>query len=190
MSPARLPPSRGGRLNSGMNASVGAGGDRWKQPQPVAARSVNGDDYGGGRIGSAPRPGSRQPARSVTPGSSETGMPASRMPKWKRDHMAFQQAVNAGRKLKAAQEAGMPLPPPEPTSDEVDDRVPCPHCGRRFNAMAAERHIPKCSSIMAKPKTLTRGGGGQAVSERPRPGGTAGRGALRGGFGGGREFVL
>ena len=33
------------------------------------------------------------------------------------------------------------------------------HCGRRFNAMAAERHIPKCTSIMAKPKTLARGGG-------------------------------
>ena len=28
--------------------------------------------------------------------------------------------------------------------------VPCPHCGRRFNENAAERHIPKCNDIKAK----------------------------------------
>ena len=68
--------------------------------------------------------------------------------------------MSQGRRLKAAEEAGVDLatlPPPAPP--EYDDRVPCPHCGRRFNAMAAERHIPKCTSIMAKPKTLARGGG-------------------------------
>ena len=57
----------------------------------------------------------------------------------------------------------MPLSalPPPPTDPSLDDRVPCPHCGRKFNATAAERHIPKCSSIRAKPKTLVRGGNGQ-----------------------------
>ena len=49
------------------------------------------------------------------------------------------------------------LPPPAPVEDEYDDRVPCPHCGRKFNSTAAERHIPKCTSIRAKPKTLMRG---------------------------------
>lgn len=115
-------------------------------------------------------------------------MPANRLPKWKRDHMAFQAAVNAGRQITAAQAAGRPLPPPEPSLDECDDRVPCPHCGRRFNANAAERHIPKCTSINAKPKMLTRGGGGQAISSAPRQ--RAGGRSFGGGFGGGREFVL
>ena len=89
-------------------------------------------------------------------------MPANKMPKWKRDHQAFQAAVRAGRQVKEAQERGIPLsalPPPPSIDPEEDDRVPCPHCGRRFAPKAAERHIPKCSSIQAKPKTLVRGSG-------------------------------
>jgi len=33
-----------------------------------------------------------------------------------------------------------------------EQRVPCPHCGRRFGQLQAERHIPKCASIVNKPK--------------------------------------
>ena len=54
--------------------------------------------------------------------------------------------AGAGRQAAQAQKAGIPLsalPPPPPAATEFDDRVPCPHCGRKFNANAAERHIPK-----------------------------------------------
>ena len=44
-----------------------------------------------------------------------------------------------------------------------DGLVPCPHCNRRFNQKAAERHIPKCKDIKAKPRTLRRGAGTGAV---------------------------
>lgn len=37
------------------------------------------------------------------------------------------------------------LPPPPPL--DTSDYVPCPHCGRRFNEAAADRHIPKCKNI-------------------------------------------
>ncbi|KAL3152881.1 Zinc finger C2HC domain-containing protein 1A [Trebouxia sp. C0009 RCD-2024] len=37
--------------------------------------------------------------------------------------------------------------------------VLCPHCGRRFNETAAERHIPKCQDIRAKPSRLLAGAG-------------------------------
>lgn len=43
------------------------------------------------------------------------------------------------------------LPPPPPL--DTSDYVPCPHCGRKFNEAAAERHIPKCVNIKHnKPK--------------------------------------
>ena len=124
---------------------------------PSASRAGAGDRAarhgGSGGSGEALRPG----------GSTHEGasMPANRMPKWKRDHAAFQAALKAGRQLKAAQEAGIPLSslPPPPSIPDHDDRTACPHCGRRFNQQAAERHIPKCTSIAAKPKMLTRGGG-------------------------------
>lgn len=38
--------------------------------------------------------------------------------------------------------------------------IPCPHCGRRFNAKAAERHIPSCATTINKPKFLKAGTGG------------------------------
>ena len=89
-------------------------------------------------------------------------MPANKMPKWKRDRNALRDAMRAGMELQEAKDAGVPLhllPPPPPAYDEYDDRVQCPHCFRKFNESAAERHIPKCSSIQAKPKTLVRGTG-------------------------------
>lgn len=43
------------------------------------------------------------------------------------------------------------LPPPPPL--DTSDYVQCPHCGRKFNQTAAERHIPKCVNIRHnKPK--------------------------------------
>lgn len=45
--------------------------------------------------------------------------------------------------MTAAQKTGGPLPPPPPPAANPD-YVQCPHCSRRFNEHAAERHIPFC----------------------------------------------
>lgn len=42
------------------------------------------------------------------------------------------------------------LAPPPPSSNP--DYIQCPHCMRKFNQKAGERHIPKCKDTINKPK--------------------------------------
>lgn len=77
------------------------------------------------------------------------------VPKWKAQHEELVQSMKYMRKIKAAQEAGISLrdlPPPPSTSSHHDDRVPCPHCGRKFEETVAARHIPACANTVNKPK--------------------------------------
>ena len=60
--------------------------------------------------------------------------------------------------IQKAIDEGGPLPEHSPTYDP--SLVPCPHCGRKFNAPAGARHIPQCLKIIAKPSTLKKGEGG------------------------------
>ena len=81
--------------------------------------------------------------------------------KWRMKSNAFREAMKASRAVAAHLQAGRPaseLPPPRMSDPALDDRVPCPHCGRRFNDVAAQRHIPLCNKIVAKPKALLRKG--------------------------------
>ncbi|XP_037088912.1 zinc finger C2HC domain-containing protein 1C-like isoform X2 [Pollicipes pollicipes] len=86
---------------------------------------------------------------------------------WRKQHEEFVANIRAAKQAQAHLDAGgkledLPPPPPSDTSDYVE----CPHCGRRFNEAAADRHIPKCSSISSNkapgqppPKQGGRGGG-------------------------------
>ncbi|CAH0678721.1 unnamed protein product [Chilo suppressalis] len=77
---------------------------------------------------------------------------------WRQKHEEFIQAIRAAKQVQAHLNAGgklSDLPPPPPS--ENPDYVQCPHCSRRFNQSAAERHIPKCSSYQFnKPKPNAR----------------------------------
>jgi len=77
---------------------------------------------------------------------------------WKDESNAFREAMKAAREVSKAIATGAPLPPPTPSAPDPS-LIPCPHCTRRFSVKAADRHIPQCQNIIAKPSTLKRGGG-------------------------------
>lgn len=93
---------------------------------------------------------------------------------WRTRHRELVAAARAGRGVGG--QSGAPAPfgghsglAGDDGSPDSDSRVPCPHCGRRFGQMQAERHISKCVSIFNKPKPppqLRQQGGRQ--QEEPR----------------------
>lgn len=87
--------------------------------------------------------------------------------KWKSQSMALRRAMLEARG-KSTKGLGDDL-----DMGVVDSLVPCPHCSRKFNQKAADRHIPQCQSIKAKPKTLKKNTGMSAVAKAKK--GTTGR---------------
>lgn len=81
------------------------------------------------------------------------------MPSWKKQSEAFRQAIKQARMVDQCVKEGKPLsslPAPPPTDPALDDRVACPHCGRRFGQSQADRHIPFCASRTAKQRNHKR----------------------------------
>ncbi|XP_059096347.1 ensconsin-like isoform X2 [Tigriopus californicus] len=67
---------------------------------------------------------------------------------WRKKREEFINALRAAKEAQRYVAAGgkisdLPPPPPMDTSDYIQ----CPHCGRKFNEAAADRHIPKCKDI-------------------------------------------
>lgn len=93
-------------------------------------------------------------------------VPAQKVPKWKQQSAQLRAAMAANRQVVDAKAQGKDLRSLPPAPSMPDDRVPCPHCGRKFAELAAERHIPRCKDIMAKPGRLQAGGGRGAHMRR------------------------
>jgi hypothetical protein len=73
---------------------------------------------------------------------------------WRIKSEAFRRAMKESRIMTQFQKEGRSLkdlPPQKALPPELDDRIPCPHCGRRFGQQQAERHIPKCKETKARP---------------------------------------
>lgn len=79
--------------------------------------------------------------------------PKPKPSKFKQEHEKLVEALRAARKIQAyekAKEEGKAVgPPPELPKYEIadDDRVPCPYCGRKFGADAAQKHISVCERM-------------------------------------------
>lgn len=77
---------------------------------------------------------------------------------WRKVHNDFIETIRYAKEVQAHVAAGGNLKDmrPPPTSD-TSDYIQCPHCGRKFNQAAAERHIPKCKNMQHnKPREQTR----------------------------------
>jgi len=93
----------------------------------------------------------RQARKGIVGISKEVEAPKSA---WRQKSEAFRAAMKDAQVVKKFQKEGRPmseLPPPRSTDPMLDDRTPCPHCGRRFGAEQAARHIPLCKNTKAKP---------------------------------------
>ncbi|XP_053669464.1 LOW QUALITY PROTEIN: zinc finger C2HC domain-containing protein 1C [Anopheles marshallii] len=101
---------------------------------------------------------SRKPSSQL---STATGGAGGKPSNWRKKHEEFIATIRAAKEMKAHLARGgklSDLPPPPPS--ENPDYVQCPHCMRRFNQTAADRHIPKCATMLhnkpkPKPKAST-----------------------------------
>lgn len=82
--------------------------------------------------------------------SSKPQIPKSN---WRQKHEDFIRAIRYAKQATNYEKAGGRLAdlPPPPASVNPD-YIQCPHCGRNYAPTVAERHIPKCVNIVAKPK--------------------------------------
>ncbi|XP_017848506.1 microtubule-associated protein 4 isoform X2 [Drosophila busckii] len=68
---------------------------------------------------------------------------------WRKQHEEFIEAIRSAKQVQAHLKRGgklSDLPPPPPS--ENPDYIQCQYCGRRFNPQAAERHIPRCATMI------------------------------------------
>uniref|UniRef100_U5EPU9 C2HC/C3H-type domain-containing protein n=1 Tax=Corethrella appendiculata TaxID=1370023 RepID=U5EPU9_9DIPT len=97
---------------------------------------------------------SNQKTRSKSIQEKQIQAVSSRKNDWRRKHEEFINAIRAAKEVQAHIAKGgklSDLPPPPPS--ENPDYIQCPHCLRRFNETAANRHIPKCATMLHnKPK--------------------------------------
>jgi len=110
-------------------------------------------------------------------GETKTDKPA-KSSAWRQKSEAFRAAMKDAQMVQKFQKEGRPLselPPPKATAPELDDRVQCPHCGRRFGQQQAERHIPHCKNTKNKAKPPP--GRGAAGSAAPKGATRKGRNA-------------
>lgn len=96
---------------------------------------------------------SRQRAEGTDISQLKPVKPKAEPPKkpnnWRQKHDDFIASIRASKVAFQAVKEGKELPPPPPPTYDPD-YIQCPHCQRRFNESAAERHINFCKEQAAR----------------------------------------
>uniref|UniRef100_A0A8C0AUT9 Zinc finger C2HC-type containing 1B n=1 Tax=Buteo japonicus TaxID=224669 RepID=A0A8C0AUT9_9AVES len=82
----------------------------------------------------------KQPPQKKQPGKKSN---------WRQHHEDFIKTIQSAKQVTKALREGRPLPPLPPPSINPD-YIQCPHCSRRFNEAAAQRHIKFCEEQAAR----------------------------------------
>jgi len=105
------------------------------------------------------RGGPQKPQPVNRGGGNQKGGGNGKMAKWKMQSEQLRQAMKANRMIAEAKARGEDIRNIafDAPAEELDDRVPCPYCGRKFAQLTADRHIPHCKNTQAKPNFLKAG---------------------------------
>jgi endogenous inhibitor of DNA gyrase (YacG/DUF329 family) len=96
--------------------------------------------------------------------------------KWRQQHEEFVAAMKYNRQVSKVEQMGgdiRKMAPPPPSSGV--GLVPCPHCGRKFGEVQANKHIPACKNTINKPKPPPGRAGGGFGGSNAAYGGNTGR---------------
>jgi len=96
---------------------------------------------------------SKQSSSTMGRSARQSAAAAGGTAKWRQDSEAFREAMKGAREYSSAIASG--APPPVIASRPDPSYIQCPHCSRRFNQTAGERHIPVCNS-KSRPQALKR----------------------------------
>lgn len=101
----------------------------------------------------------KKSSTSTRPSSATSATPSKS--NWRDQSNAFREAMKAARNFNnqsSGSSSSSTLA--APSSPYIDPSfIQCPNCLRRFNQKAAERHLPICKNIQAKPTSLKKGTG-------------------------------
>eukprot|EP01062_Namystynia_karyoxenos_P069572 TRINITY_DN6504_c0_g2_i1.p1 TRINITY_DN6504_c0_g2~~TRINITY_DN6504_c0_g2_i1.p1 ORF type:complete len:618 (+),score=145.35 TRINITY_DN6504_c0_g2_i1:96-1856(+) len=100
----------------------------------------------------------KETVHRAEPTATEEMSSAAKASKWKAQSEQFQAAMRAARTVQQVEAGQLPASALASLPQPADDRTPCPHCGRKFAAEVAERHIPKCKimQLNKRPPPQTR----------------------------------
>lgn len=123
------------------------------------------------RLPDAPELVDVRKAAALNARKGEVGLPtkpedAPKKTAWRLKSAAFRAAMKNAQLVTKFQKEGRPLSelPSVPTPAELDDRTQCPHCGRKFGAEQAKRHIPVCNAKNSKSRPPAPSGKAAALA--------------------------